>query len=365
MHNAHPRPVSADLLRSENWGPTLSVAVTAPASTRAPTARRAALGRHASGIRQDRTHLPPASSRPAGASTKRLLDIEEVLTWAFRHELPKRRDGDRGPRLGYAPVCPMFKHADLGTRVENFSREPGMPAALGDPHPDALAVEAAVTDLARFAEHRFSGSLGLLTYLPQDLDEHAAIAAAMEQVVGTVQVHARLGSRPTFASSPIPAALVGSNGKPIIYILRTEMRAGADGIMRPKLIEERTNAVAKDRYPKGAYCPLHWDDVGAILRERAAYAAWWAAIDLLAHELAGKLDTIAVLAPAAAQRPWAGDVDQAKPKRIIASLRRPTAPHRTPEAPRARRSLDRGRRASPVRRIDPATWSPQETQGAR
>ena len=57
----------------------------------------------------------------------------------------------------------------------------------------------------------------------------------------------------------------------------------------------------------------------AILIERADYAAWWAAVDLLVHRLSGKLASICVLPPAAAQRPWAGEVDAGKPRRILDS----------------------------------------------
>lgn len=296
----------------------ITVNAAAPASTRAPSsARRAETGRHATGVRQTRTHRPPASTRPPGASTKRPLDIEQVLTWAFRHELPKRREGERGPNLGFSAVSPMFRVADLGVRVENFSREPGMPAALGDPHPDALVIEAAVLELARFAEHRFEGDLGLTTFLPPGLDEQGAMTRAMSQIVATVVLHARMGKRPTFAASIEPAAVVGRNGKPLVEIVRSEMQADPSGVMRPRLIREACGCYGKDRYPTGAFCSLVWDDPSTILWERADYAAWWAGIDLLAHELVGKLDTIAVLPPAAGQRPWAGDVDGQMPRRVL------------------------------------------------
>ncbi|GEP08579.1 hypothetical protein [Methylobacterium gnaphalii] len=277
-----------------------------------------------------------------------------MLSWAFRHELTKRRDDDRGPRLGFSPVSPMFRHADLGVRVENFSREPGMPAAMGEPHPDALIVEAAVLELARFAEHRFEGDLGLLTNLPPGQNEHAAIGRAMSQLAATVQIQARLSARPTFVNSPLPAAVVGKTGKPIICMLRTEMRADAAGILRPHLVEERCGAVGANRYPNGAYCCIDWDNPQTILLERATYAAWWAALDLLAHELKGKLETIAVLPPAAAQRPWAGNVDGSKPRRILERLASPPPVVHEGSAQRARRApAKRGAPVSTRRSVPP------------
>lgn len=270
-------------------------------------ARRALNSRHADGVRRSRVHAPPLASRPKTVPRKQLLDIEDVLRWAYRDELPKRRSDEGELRQREFPsVSPMFSMAALGGRVENFSREPGFPAAMGEPHPDALLVEAAVERLSRFAEHQFVGELGLVTNLPPGQDEHAAMRRAMGQIVTTVRVMARLGHRPTFTRSPEPAAVVGVNGKVQVLVVRNgvETTCGAEG---------------RDRYPKGAYCAIVWDRADTILLERADYAAWWAGLDLLAHELAGTLASIAVLPPAAAQRPWAGEVDQGKPRRLLDS----------------------------------------------
>ena len=294
---------------------TAAASSTSTTSSFAPE-RRMPVGRHANGVRQSRVHAPPIGTRPK-IPTKRILDIEDVLRWAFREELPKRRNDEDGSPRAYRSVCPMFAMAALGGRVENFSREPGFPLAMGEAHPDALIVEAAVLNLSRFADHRFEGPLGLLDSLPQDLDEHTAMAGAMSQIVELVRIKARLGARPTIAASPIPAAIVGKNGKPLVMVLRTEMRADDSGTLRPHLVEQACGAEGKDRYPRGAYCPIHLDDPKTILIERAQYAAYWAALDLLAHELKGKLASIGVLPPAAAQKPWTGEEDAAKPKRIF------------------------------------------------
>lgn len=282
-------------------------------------ARRSSPGRHVGGIRRSRVHSPPIGTRRPETPNKRVMDIEDVLRWAFVDELPKRREDNGSLRMREFPsVCPMFAMAQHGGRVENFSREPGFPAAIGEPHPDALIIEAAVLALSRFAEHRFEGYLGLATGLPQGSDEQGPMAWAMSQLVDLVRIKARLGSRPTFAASPEPAALVDEKrGRPVVMIQRTAMKADAEGRLRPHIVEERVGAEGKDRYPRGAYCVLVWDDPKSILMERAEYAAWWAGLDVLAHDLSGKLASIAVLPPAAAQRPWAGETDAMKPKRIL------------------------------------------------
>lgn len=294
-----------------------------PATTQSTTQafapeRRATIGRHAGGIRRSRVHAPPIGTRRPETPNKRVMDIEDVLQWAFRDELPKRREDDGEFRMReYPSVCPMFAMAQHGGRIENFSREPGFPLAMGEVHPDALVVEEAVMGLSRFEGHRFEGDLGLAPDLPAGQDEQGPMAWAMTQIVNLVRIQARLGGRPSFAKTPEPAAIVDKQGRPLVVVLRTTMKADEDGRLRPQLVEEKVGAEGKDRYPRGAYCQIEWEDPKAILRERAGYSAWWAALDLLANELSGKLSTIAVLPPAAAQRPWAGEVDAAKPKRIL------------------------------------------------
>ncbi|TXN67260.1 hypothetical protein [Methylobacterium sp. WL6] len=279
-----------------------SYSITTPAL---PPEHRMPAGRHAAGVRQSRVHAPPIGTRRDTIPNKRVMDIEDALTWAFREELPKRRDrDDKGGPQEFSSISPMFRICQLGGRVENFSREPGFPAAMGEPHPDALIIEATVDELRSYAAHRFDGELGLLTHLPPGLDEHAAMARAMGQLFDLVRIKARLAARPTFAKSPEPAAVVGNTGKPIVYVVRNG-------------VEQISGAEGKDRYPSGAYCAIEWESATAILNERADYAAWWAAIDLLAHRLSGKLASISVLPPAAAQRPWAGEVDAGKPRRIL------------------------------------------------
>ncbi|MGU3540015.1 hypothetical protein [Methylobacterium sp. A54F] len=354
-----PRCFSRGQLRG-----TTVISSTTPSSSTTqslPPERRKPLGRHAAGVRQSRVHAPPIGTRRPETPNRRVLDIEDVLRWAFREELPKRRDDADGQMRAFPSISPMFAMAALGGRVENFSREPGFPLAMGDPHPDALIVEAAVLDLQRFAQHRFAGDLGLLTYLPPGLDEHAVMSRAMEQIVDLVRIKVRLGSRPTFAASPIPAAIVDRRGRPRVVVQRMENRVDGFGRIRSHPVEEPCGAEGRDRYPKGAYCPVHWDDPNAILFERAEYATYWAALDLLAHELAGKLASIAVLPPAAAQRPWAGEMDAAKPKRILDAPASRAKLRDQQETELARRLLAHRRRSTPSKPRQAAVRSASAT----
>jgi len=52
---------------------------------------------------------------------------------------------------GFPEVSPSFREATgggpSGGYADGWSRDPGFPAALGEPHPDAVAIAAAVTGL--------------------------------------------------------------------------------------------------------------------------------------------------------------------------------------------------------------------------
>ncbi len=79
---------------------------------------------------------------PSDRPTKRFVDIEHALRWAYRDELPKRlRGGPTFTDLTRPPPSDFFED-------DGVTREPGYPAALGEPHPDAIAIEAAVKGLA-------------------------------------------------------------------------------------------------------------------------------------------------------------------------------------------------------------------------
>ncbi|MDB5579799.1 MAG: hypothetical protein JWR80_4975, partial [Bradyrhizobium sp.] len=52
-----------------------------------------------------------------GQQAKRQVDIEKLLHWAFRDELPKKEMSWSSA----SGMSPMFRLADLGTRVDDWS----------------------------------------------------------------------------------------------------------------------------------------------------------------------------------------------------------------------------------------------------
>lgn len=216
------------------------------------------------------------------------VDTEKLLQWAFRDELPK--DQDR--RGGGPDISPMFRLADLGTRVDDWSAEPGFPRALGAPHPDALEIEAAVLSLADAVidwpatrRSAIGPVAGLLA------DDEPGLARLTIGIPGLVAMHARMGTRPRWDMTPLPEPVIGRNGKPVVRFL------GADG----RAVEGRRGR----HYGPQAHCPLMWFPAPREAAfARIEYSIWWQALDTLADHLAGRLADHAPLPPAAHPSPW-------------------------------------------------------------
>lgn len=275
------------------------------------------------------------------APAKRFLDIEVALQWAYRDELPKRQHGGR---FGIAAVTGMAMFRQVADD-DGAGREPGFPAALGDPHPDSPIIEAAVRELAGWAGYRFDDDIiaGLSAGLPVTAEtvEQAAMEA-VAAMAGIVAVHARAGTRPRWSRErPEPFPERGPNGKPKVLIDETFVatidrkgrvryepadHAQPDDISYVEPVP--CPPVRKDRYREGAYCPLIYKPTPArLITERAEHAAWRVALDILHDGLSGRLTSIAPLPAAAPWRPWLDDADvHGPPPQLFAALR--DAPHR-------------------------------------
>lgn len=227
-----------------------------------------------------------------GGRAKTAIDMEKLLQWAFRDELPKqpmRREALGRP--GWPAISPMFRLADLGTRVDEWTEEPGMPRALGDAHPDALTIEAAVLALADAAidwpaTRPLMGPLGGLL-----ADSEPTLSRLTIGLVGLVALHARMGTRPRWEQWPQPEPVIGRNGKPAVQF---QDEAG-------RLAEGRRGR----HYGPAARCPLRWfPSPREAAFARVEYSVWWQAVDTLADFLDGQLSDYKPLPPAAHPSPW-------------------------------------------------------------
>lgn len=257
------------------------------------------------------------------------IDIEKLLQWAYREELPKQAvSGLTGwERLIY-----------LGTVVDS-SHDPTSlyPAAMGAPDPDALAVDWTVRqslpesvgcDWPRL-HLRIMGELQFWLS-PQALASrtetrirarvsggsaqatrtHVVVAAMQAQPRALVQAHARMGSRPVWDVGAVRVVRrIGRNGKPVV-----------EGISRG------------GRYGVGARCPLDLDPAPEeIAAARYEYHVWHQALTALANE-SWNLRGFAPQPPAAAPAPWLTG-----PERHSRVLRSPAATlAKIPLAPKRR-----------------------------
>jgi len=224
-----------------------------------------------------------------GSQVKRQLDIEKLLHWAFRDELPKKGI----EWASSSGISPMFRLADLGTRVDDWSREPGFPVAVGAPHPDSLLVEGAVERLADvdvdWPATRRGGMIGSLAGLLAD--NEPTLASLTIGRVGLVAMHARMGTRPRWDMNPLPEPVVGRNGKAVVQYL------GDDG----RLVDGRRNG----NPGAGARCPLMWFPAPrAVAFARIEYSVWHASLLELAAALEDQLEFNRALPPAASSAPW-------------------------------------------------------------
>ncbi len=266
---------------------------------------------------------------------KRFLDIETALRWAYRDELPKRQHGGRYDTRKLTGMMSDPAGAELVRRDaqddDDRCREPGFPAAMGDPHPDSIIIESAVKHLGDWAGHRFGADRmdALTCDLPLDpwstaldgfihLDPVGAATEAIAAMAGTITVNARMASRPRWSiDRPKSSWVSGPNGKPKVLIDETFVQKfDPKGMFyeptqdpEPRAITfvktMSCRSVRANLYRPGTYCPLAWrPDPVRLLSERAEHCAWHAGLEILSAELEGQLEAIAVLSPAAAWAPW-------------------------------------------------------------
>jgi len=233
---------------------------------------------------------------------RKAVDIEKLVQWAVREELPK------GMSVAASSWQAISAYCALGTRVDTFSWRGGPGDGLGrvpgEPHGDAVIIGRAVRELPS----RLSVS-------------EAASAAALfgDDLAGV----AFLGMPDVLALSFNPIALIMSCAAQGI---RPNWNAGEvrprkmltrDG--RPVLVGE---CKASNRYTIGAYCPLAYDDpsAGEIGIARAEWHVWHQALAALRDRLEGELADHRPVGPSAPAEPWRSDAPVEAAPRIVESL---------------------------------------------
>jgi hypothetical protein len=240
---------------------------------------------------------------------KKSIDIEKLLQWAIRDELPK------GQLVSASPWDIISQFGALGTVVQTSGYHgDGLGIVAGEPHDDALAVADAVKALERDA--------GFV-----DLPDVLALFGALEPIAGDapgllmmatfdpqslVLSCATQGTRPKWSFPlPTPRQMFAPSitGRP---------RAIVNGLDRGEVVELKANRKT-GKYPLGMSprSPILWHEPSVlhVAECRAEWVTWHGALNRLAVGLAGKLKAFEVAPTTLPLMPWLTGSDR---PRVIA-----------------------------------------------
>lgn len=255
---------------------------------------------------------------------KRAIDIEKLLIWAYREELPKR---EHRQLLGVSNYELVSNYAAEMCETVSDGRTLGNRywQLYGDgPHPDALLVEAAVKALDGFTPVLHEDPQTLFSDMPEEVQAEAetALGRYHVEIVPLVIRCASMGRRPDWRTdTPVRVAWKpeGSSGHPP-YFMSVEVK----GPLGKTFIEE--HRVLRDpktrRPPAGAYHKMVWQpEPWAAIDGRADWLIWLAALSLLTESLACTLKDFEATPPMIFQRPWeCGKEDAQESPRVLFSL---------------------------------------------
>ena len=249
--------------------------------------------------------------------SKRQVEIEKLLQWAYRDELPKQFPG--GSSL-------MADLAMLGAPIDRDDMSDRMPVGAGTPHPDALLIDWHVRALqpviVNWSGQRRSLMGDLAAYLDRDepvtpamdtgpqvdielyhsrsggerarsrVERRRIVLPVRECAATLVTLHARMGTRPPWQ---MPIRL-----EPVL-----------SGNHKPTMIGRM---IRKNVYTAGSHCPLRLaPSAQDIARARFEYWVWHQALVYLVRVVCDLRDH-AVLPPSAAAHPWLCDDEVGGPK---------------------------------------------------
>lgn len=219
------------------------------------------------------------------------MDIEAMLTWTYRDQLPKR---------GAVAASPAFaaleRMAALGTAIDDDSAEPpGFPPGSGEPDPDAVLLDRAVRALEPTRLDWWRDGETVLPGLSA-LVNPAAVAKRVVNVGAEVTTWAKLSARPrvkTERFAPALTRVLDGAGRPVTLAAVIEIETsrgrkvtsvepGTPG-SREVLARYEASGGGRHGYRPWAFCPLAPDpDPMAVALDRLTYLAWWRALERLA-----------------------------------------------------------------------------------
>ena len=291
--------------------------------------------------------MSTSSARTFSSIQDRLtLPADEALRWAVVDELPKRRYDPPLSRIGSTSDA----IATYGVAIDNWSQEPGMPLAIGDPHPDALLIEEALRGLK-------AGDLDLRPYdigrgLGPDCNaaKVEAHVKARPDLIGRL-IRLAIRRKPhDVGEGPMCEAAKGYGGKITLWLEEEEV-VGKMPDGRPIIVtaDKHTTPLRAGVYRPGTFCKLHWiRNAEDVAEDRALYALDHAALVRVADIVRDDLRYIAIRPPKAPPTPWIADPE---PPRTLLSL---VSVNHDFDRPRATARTSKETPSAPVRQVEPA-----------
>jgi hypothetical protein len=246
---------------------------------------------------------------------RRKLDIELLLSWAYRDELPKQE-------LAASAWDSIDHYCQNGG--QSIDEDPWQAhlrsqryAFIGKPHNDALYLDWFVNTLADQTIGWPSAKRSLLHHLEPYLTPatESAIRKIRVQPAGLVRAHARMGTRPMWDLYYRFDPVLLKNKKPLVqYVDRhgriTDCHSGQRDYLRggrcPLML-----AISS----RSGECGRLGDPLLTIVGARFEYLAWHTALRELVERVkaSGGLADHEPIAPRAEQLPWINGVEE-KPR---------------------------------------------------
>lgn len=285
--------------------------------------------------------------------TMRIMDVEQALRWAFQDELPKVPSVPKGPSgsgEGWSAMAAWGQYlTDIDDQRNAFGVVPDMTATSG-PHPDAFKLWASVCALddvgpvsmpEDWAPISDLGELGpagadvidrgLAKLVSVDGQGNERLRKTPRQLV---EYHAMVGGRPDWIGEKPVYRLVMEHGKPKWFRkVSIECPGGKPFEIEVDGRDPRRKRPYPDAYRKGYFDP----DPAEVVYDRALYQVWHAALGVIVADLAGQLEEIRLVGPAAPAEPWITGVETS---RVLPSLL--PAHTESPRGIRRRRRAARG-----------------------
>ncbi len=318
--------------------------------------------------------------REASGSRKRKMTLSDALRWAWADELPKMASAvsDAAPNGHSSAWASIVRFGELHSIVD---RQPNRYGCIpfdqtGWPHADALVIADAVADLAVCQVDAPDGwdPMEELSGLVEEGLARRAISTALERATVDrdgeryfrtrpdllVVRHAILGLVPDWRLAAVPEAKFETweNGRHRWFVrrhVRTVVGTLPDGSDHVVVYSTEADgwSARRQRPVTGAYRKPYLDpDPVPTMVERAEYEIFCAAMAMLFDALAGRLETIDLVAVDWPARPWmdSGEDDGLRRQpRILPDLSRlPSAKEvlKTPTKTRRKRAPKQAEKAA-------------------